>query len=214
MAGDVDHLLDVAEFLQLVEDVRHHRLARHLHHRLGREVRVRAQARSLACQRNDHFHGALVPSRPYLSLSRTTSSSSGRRDLEDIAVGQGDHLVDCPRRDSERFADLELHVLELLRFLDAVDDLTRQEMDGLVLLVVVLDGKLLAGVDVQDLPDVAVRAGPDRLVPPRLWHFHDLHAACAGFGHRFRRSWGVFLPLAYINIAFGSGHVFCLLRNT
>src|ERR1700737_885542 len=76
VARDVNDLLDVSKLLQLVEHVRHHRLARNLHHRFGREVRVRPETRSLAGQRNDHFHGALVPSRPYLSLIRTTSSSS------------------------------------------------------------------------------------------------------------------------------------------
>src|SRR6266480_80496 len=42
MAGDVDDLLDVAKFFQLVEDVRHHRLPRDLQHWLGGDVRMRA----------------------------------------------------------------------------------------------------------------------------------------------------------------------------
>ena len=64
VAGDVDDLLDVAELLEVLHHVRHHRLAGDLEHRLGREVRVRTEPRALAGQRNDDFHGALVPSRP------------------------------------------------------------------------------------------------------------------------------------------------------
>ena len=72
----------VAEPPQVVEDVFHHRLAGDLEHRLRRDVRVRAQARAFAGERDDHLHdaslrvsvwgrgvcacrqGALVPSRP------------------------------------------------------------------------------------------------------------------------------------------------------
>src|ERR1700680_4540476 len=77
MTRDVNDLLDIAQILELVEDVRHHRLAGDLHHRLGREVRVRTKPGALARQRDDHFHGSVVPSRPYLSLRRTMSSTSG-----------------------------------------------------------------------------------------------------------------------------------------
>ena len=43
-------------------------------------------------------------------------------------------------------------------------------MDPLVLLLVVLEGEALAGLDDEDLPDVAVGVGPDELVAPGLVH--------------------------------------------
>ena len=64
MARDVDDLLDVAERLQVFHHVVDHRLAGDLEHRLRRDVRVRTEPRALPRQRNDHLHGALVPSRP------------------------------------------------------------------------------------------------------------------------------------------------------
>ena len=64
VAGDVDDLVDAAQSLEILEDVGHHRLAGDLQHRLRHEMRVRPEARPFAGQRDDHFHGALVPSRP------------------------------------------------------------------------------------------------------------------------------------------------------
>jgi hypothetical protein len=77
VAGDVDDLGHRPELHQILEDVRHHRLAGDLQHRLRDQVRVRPQPRALPRQRDDDFHGALVPSRPYRSWRRTTSSRCG-----------------------------------------------------------------------------------------------------------------------------------------
>ena len=44
------------EPLEAVHDPVHHRPARHLEHRLGNEMGVRAEAGALAGERNDHLH--------------------------------------------------------------------------------------------------------------------------------------------------------------
>ena len=64
MARDVDDLLDVAKFSEVIEDVRHHRLPGNAHHRLRHDVRVWPEPRALAGERDDDLHGALVPARP------------------------------------------------------------------------------------------------------------------------------------------------------
>jgi len=61
---DVDDLRHVAESPDVLEHVVHHRLAGDAEHRLRRDVRVRTEARSPPGERDDHLHGALVPSRP------------------------------------------------------------------------------------------------------------------------------------------------------
>src|SRR5207248_4115248 len=52
--------------------------------------------------------------------------------------------------------------------LEPQDDLSRQHVDRLVLLIVVLQRQHVPRLDVQDLADVAVGARPDQLVAPGL----------------------------------------------
>ena len=175
MPRDVDDLLDVAESLQILHHVVDHRLAGDLEHRLGRDVRVRPKPRALPGQRNDDFHGALVPSRPYRSCETHDVVQVRRGHFEHVAVGHRFHLMNGARRDAECLADLELDVDAACRRSSshAVNQLAGEQVDGLVLHVVVLHGQRLARLDVQNLADVAVGVRPDGLVAPRLGHGFD-----------------------------------------
>ena len=68
MAGDVNDLLHVAEPLEIFHHVVDDRLAGDLEHRLGRDVRVRPEARAFARQRNDDFH-IMVPRSAFMVRS-------------------------------------------------------------------------------------------------------------------------------------------------
>ncbi len=57
MPRDVDHLFDVAELHHIVHHVAHYRPAGDFQHRLRYEMRVRAQARPFAGQRDYDLHG-------------------------------------------------------------------------------------------------------------------------------------------------------------
>src|SRR5207249_8930863 len=81
----------------------------------------------------------------------------------------GLELVDQLRLDVERRALRHAPLDQSVSLLDAEHDLAREHVDGLVLLVVVLEREHVAGLDVKDLPDVAVRAGPNQLVAPGLF---------------------------------------------
>ena len=98
------------------------------------------------------------------------------RRFEHVAVGDRLHVVDGARRDAERLARLELHVLAARRSVSFTQyiELAGQQVDRLVLHVVVLHGQRLPGVDVQDLADVAVGVRPDRLVSPGLRNVLDV----------------------------------------
>src|SRR6478672_2202618 len=72
------------------------------------------------------------------------------------------------RRYAEGLPGLEPHVAHLAVELDPVDELPREEVDGLVLRVVILDRQRMSGVDVQDLAAVAIGERPDRFVSPGL----------------------------------------------
>src|SRR4029077_3324407 len=102
-----------------------------------------------------------------------------------VAVFEPDHVVDFRGRCLEqirRHDRLELmdelgldmeggaprHALfdQGVTPLDAQDDLPGEHVDGLVLLVVVLQRQHLPRLDMENLADVAVRAGPDQLMAP------------------------------------------------
>src|SRR5690606_12276941 len=73
MSGDEEQLRDV-ESLDAIHHPVHHRAPGNLEHRLGHQVRTRADPGSLPGKRNDDLHAQLLP---YRSLRRTRSSSSG-----------------------------------------------------------------------------------------------------------------------------------------
>ena len=54
LQGAIERLIDIDA--EVVEDVRHHRLASHAQHRLGRHVRVRPETGALAGKRDDDLH--------------------------------------------------------------------------------------------------------------------------------------------------------------
>src|SRR4030095_10015076 len=89
-----------------------------------------------------------------------------RADLEDVAVRDRLHGVHGSRGYAKRLSDLEPHVAHLAVDLDSVHEVSRQEVHGLVLLVVVLHGQRVPGVDMQHLAAIAVGKRPNRLVSP------------------------------------------------
>src|SRR6185312_4310486 len=68
------------------------------------------------------------------------------RDLENVAIGDGFHLMYCTGRDAERFADPESDVDGFFVLPHAIDQLTGQEIDSLVLDVVILHGQGLTSL--------------------------------------------------------------------
>jgi hypothetical protein len=74
--------------------------------------------------------------------------------------------MDCLRRDVNRFAGLHLALDQLVPFLDLEEQPARGEINGFVFLIVILEAERVAGVDVNDLSDVAVGLRPVQLVPP------------------------------------------------
>src|SRR5439155_13372737 len=94
----------------------------------------------------------------------------GCRGLEQVGRHHRLELVDQLRLDVERRPLRHGPLDQRLALLDAENDLTREHVDRLVLLVVVLERQHVSGLDVQDFADVAVGPGPDQLVPPRLLH--------------------------------------------
>src|SRR5205814_962659 len=57
-----------------------------------------------------------------------------------------------------------------LAMLDPQDDLAREDVDRLILLIVILQREHVARLDMQDLADVAIGLRPDELVSPGLVH--------------------------------------------
>src|SRR5437660_2339259 len=92
----------------------------------------------------------------------------GRGRLDQIARHHGLELMYLLRRNVDRLALRHAALDQRLALLQPQDDLPREHVDRFVLLVVVLQGQHVARLDVQDLADVAVGAGPDDLVAPRL----------------------------------------------
>ena len=86
MAGDVDDLFDIPQLAEIVEEVRHDRLAGDTQHRLGRHVRVRPQSCTLPRERDDDLHRAPLATR------RTGSGRIGA--FAAVPVGESDHIVE------------------------------------------------------------------------------------------------------------------------
>src|SRR5574337_1591629 len=94
----------------------------------------------------------------------------GRRGFQHVAVHHGLDLVDHGRPDPHRLAGPERAGVEGIAFPDPQNQLALQHMHGLVLALVILQATSLPRLHVEHLPHVAVGAGPDELVTPRLLH--------------------------------------------
>src|SRR5689334_12779037 len=92
----------------------------------------------------------------------------GGRCLEQIRRHDRLELMDELRLDMEGGSPSHALFDQGIALLNAQDDLSGEYVDGLVLLVVVLERQHLPGLDMENLADVAVRAGPDQLVTPGL----------------------------------------------
>src|SRR5258708_436153 len=103
----------------------------------------------------------------------------GRAGAEDVVVGARFHVMNGARRDAKCLARLQLHVARRVApvQLHAIPDLTGEQVDGLVLLHVILHRKLLAGIDVENLPRVELVRRPDGLVAPGLRNVANLRAS-------------------------------------
>src|SRR5687767_5162547 len=101
--------------------------------------------------------------------------------LEHVAVHDGLDLVHEERRDVGALAGPEGAGDEPVAVPRAEDELAGEDMHRLVLPVVVLEAEDVPRLHVQHLADIAVGAGPDELVAPRLLHTvrHVPHYASA-----------------------------------
>src|SRR5687768_6341927 len=93
-----------------------------------------------------------------------------RRNLEQVAVGDGLHLVNGLRRDAISLPDPEIDGNERLSFPDAIDELAGEQVDRLVLDVVILLGQHFSSLDMENLSDVLVGVRPDGFMAPGLWN--------------------------------------------
>src|SRR6266536_5871500 len=92
----------------------------------------------------------------------------GRRDLEHVAVGDGDHPVLHARLDVVAVARLHPVLAQPVALVEDEDELPRPEVDRLVLALVVLEREAVSRLDVQDLAHVTIRESPPQLVAPGL----------------------------------------------
>src|SRR5207244_10501960 len=94
-----------------------------------------------------------------------------RRDLEDRRVLEGAHAMDGSGREAKGRAGTD--DLGLQHRLPCPTELklgaAAEDVPALVLLAVELKTERLAGAHEEQLPRVALRLGPDQLVPPRLF---------------------------------------------
>src|SRR5262249_55149539 len=117
------------------------------------------------------------------------------------AVLDGRHPVNGLGRDVHALTGLHLAGLELAVLLNFEEELSRLQVDGLVLHVVVLEAQRVPGVDVDDLPHVAIGLRPMQLVAPRLFHSSYLAAhGCAPFlvpgAWSLVRPWSLVCPVS------------------
>lgn len=99
------------------------------------------------------------------------------RYLEHVAIRHRFHLVYGVRRYAIGMPDLQPDIRRrTVRPVrpDAVDDFPGEQKDGFVFHIVVLHGQRLPRVDMQNLTDIRIGAGPDGLVTPRLLYEGDL----------------------------------------
>src|SRR5437667_233014 len=94
----------------------------------------------------------------------------GGRGLEEVGRDDRLELMDQFGLDMEGSPLPHAPLDQGIALLDAQDDLPREYVDRLVLLVVVLERQHVPGLDMKDLADVAVGPGPAYLVTPRLVH--------------------------------------------
>src|SRR6266550_3236833 len=108
----------------------------------------------------------------------------GRRDLDDL--DPLDRLVSMPSADRDVLPFARAQVADGHRSVVALEmkpQPAADDEDRLVLALVVLEREAAAGLDDEDLPDVAVGVGPDQLVAPWL-----VDSACLGHEPRTSRS--------------------------
>src|ERR687897_2314372 len=92
----------------------------------------------------------------------------GRRGLEDVAIHHRLDLVDELRWNVHGLTGLERPRYERLPRLSAEDELAREHVHRLVLLIVILKTQDVPGLHVEDLADVSRGPGPHELIPPRF----------------------------------------------
>src|SRR5215210_3476425 len=92
----------------------------------------------------------------------------GRRGLEDVAIHHRLDLVDELGWNVHGLARLERPRDERVRRLGPEDELTREDVHRLVLLIVILKTENVARFDVEDLADVSRGASPHQLIAPRF----------------------------------------------
>src|SRR2546427_672121 len=106
----------------------------------------------------------------------------GGRGFEQIARDHCLELVDLLGRNMESRPLRHAFLDQRVALLEPQDDLARQHVDRFVLLVVVLERQYVPGLDVQDLADIAIGAGPDQLVAP--WFVDPIREGEVGHGSR------------------------------
>ncbi len=158
----------------------HHRPAGDFEQRLGNQMGVGPEPGSLPRERDHDLHDQALP---YRSVSRTTSSSSGvdasSTSVSEIAssswIGSGSN--------ANRFSRMEPDFLAAFPLPEPEEKLSLEHVQRFVLHVVVLAAQRMAGLHMEDLPDIAIGSGPDQLVPPGLLdlerHRRILHRSSA-----------------------------------
>src|SRR6185369_1067506 len=121
-------------------------------------------------RRIERARGRLSPSShpPVAIVESDDVVELGGRCLEDVGSRLGSHPMAQVWRDVEGVAALERHALERGRSSRAVleEDASREDVNRLVLALVVLERQGVPGLDVEDLPHVAVGLRPDELPTP------------------------------------------------
>src|SRR5437868_1396415 len=111
------------------------------------------------------------PSLPPVSILEAHHVFELRRArLQDVAIAERDHAVHHPRPDADRLARAQLHLAPPFTAVVLESHRPREQMDGFVLLPVVLEAESVSRGNVENLSYVALRMRPDELIAPRLLH--------------------------------------------
>src|SRR6266536_1679473 len=93
-----------------------------------------------------------------------------RRHFDQVAAGVGAHAVTLARTDAIRAPFGQPHFFHLAIDVDGKDHFTPENVEGLVLSFMVLEGEGLARLQMEDFPGITLVLGENQLVPPRLRH--------------------------------------------